>query len=176
MARAGSRMLPRRLWSNIEGDRGAIVSRIGSKLEATSNGRMEVVDAIRSCCRGPRTPGPYTACCAPTARCCAQCWRSERRHVRQDNLHTFALVEAAYAAAGKVTPGSLGGGVRGQRASASSTLSSRMPQAVAGPLTSTASPTLLNALRLRVQVRRFSSRVTAPWHRWSRTCRPARTR
>ena len=106
----GSRRLPDSFPETlveIEGDKGAIVSRIGSKLEVASNGRMEVVDADPVVL--PWAERPWHVAQDSVLRTNREMLRAvqEGRPAAtsaEDNLRTFALVEAAYAAAGKVTP------------------------------------------------------------------------
>ena len=91
----------------IEGERGAIVSHIGSRIEVTSNGRMEVIDADPPVL--PWAERPWHVAQDSVVTTCRHMLRSVQAGrpadtSAEDNLRTFALVEAAYEAAGKVRP------------------------------------------------------------------------
>jgi predicted dehydrogenase len=106
----GSRRLPDSFPETlveIEGDRGAIISHIGSRLEVTSNGRMEVIDADPPVLAWAARPWHVAQdSVLRTNREMLTAVREGRPAATsaEDNFRTFALVEAAYAAAGKVTP------------------------------------------------------------------------
>ena len=91
----------------LEGDKGAIVSRIGNIVEVTINGKMEAFDEDPPVL--PWAERPWHVAQESVLATC--------RHMLQavqagrdadtsaaDNFRTFALVEAAYEAAGKVKP------------------------------------------------------------------------
>lgn len=91
----------------IEGDEGAIVSRIGSKIEVTSNGRMQVFDADPPVL--PWAERPWHVAQESVLETCRHMVEALRAGQpaatsAEDNLRTFALVEAAYEASGKVRP------------------------------------------------------------------------
>ncbi|MDP1731631.1 MAG: Gfo/Idh/MocA family oxidoreductase [Devosia sp.] len=91
----------------IEGDEGAIVSRIGSKIEVTSNGRMQVFDADPPVLPWAERPWHVAQeSVLETCRHMVEALRAGRPAATsaEDNLRTFALVEAAYEASGKVRP------------------------------------------------------------------------
>jgi predicted dehydrogenase len=106
----GSRRLPDSFPETlveIEGDKGAIVSRIGSKIEITSNGTMHVFDADPPVL--PWAERPWHVAQESVLVTCRHMLQAVREGrpadtSAEDNLRTFALVEAAYAAAGKVRP------------------------------------------------------------------------
>lgn len=106
----GSRRLPDSFPETlveIEGEHGAIVSRIGSRIEVTSNGKMEVVDADPPVL--PWAARPWHVAQDSVLTTCRHMLQSVQAGrpadtSAEDNLRTFALVEAAYAAAGKVKP------------------------------------------------------------------------
>lgn len=91
----------------IEGDDGAVVTRIGNRIEVTTGGKLETYDADPAVL--PWAERPWHVAQDSVLR--------TNRHMLQavlagraadtsaeDNLKTFALVEAAYEAAGKVKP------------------------------------------------------------------------
>ncbi|MHB1111043.1 MAG: Gfo/Idh/MocA family protein, partial [Devosia sp.] len=89
----------------IEGETGAIVSRIGSKIEVSSNGTLEVIDADPPVL--PWAARPWHVAQESVLTTCRHMLRSVRAGrpadtSAEDNLKTFALVEAAYEQAGKV--------------------------------------------------------------------------
>ena len=91
----------------IEGDKGAIVSRIGSKIEITSNGAMHVFDADPPVL--PWAERPWHVAQESVLATCRHMLKAVQAGrpaatSAEDNLRTFALVEAAYDAAGKVRP------------------------------------------------------------------------
>ena len=91
----------------IEGDKGAIVSRIGSKIEVTSNGVMEVIDADPPVL--PWAERPWHVAQDSVLTTCRHMIESLRAGrpadtSAEDNLKTFALVEAAYELEGKERP------------------------------------------------------------------------
>jgi predicted dehydrogenase len=106
----GSRRLPDSFPETlveVEGDKGAIVSRIGSKIEVTTNGVMEVFDEDPEVLDWAARPW-HVAQESVLTTC-----RHMLERVRagkpadtsaEDNYKTFALVEAAYEKAGKVKP------------------------------------------------------------------------
>jgi len=106
----GSRRLPDSFPETlieVEGDNGAIVSRIGNKVEVTTNGRMEVLDEDPEVL--PWAARPWHVAqesVLATNRHMLEAVRAGRPAATsaEDNLRTFALVEAAYRAAGKVKP------------------------------------------------------------------------
>ena len=91
----------------VEGDAGAIVSRLGSRIEITSNGRMETVDEDPVV--HPWAERPWHVAQDSVLNTCrhmleaVQAGRPAATSA-EDNFKTFALVEAAYEAAGKVKP------------------------------------------------------------------------
>lgn len=92
----------------VEGDRGAIVSRIGNKVEITTNGRMLVDDEDPDVL--PWASRPWHVAQDSVLSTCRHMLEAVQagRHAAtsaEDNLKTFALVEASYLAAGKVRPG-----------------------------------------------------------------------
>lgn len=91
----------------IEGDRGAIVSRIGSRIEITSDRKMEMIDADPPVL--PWAERPWHVAQDSVLTTCRHMLQSVQAGrpadtSAADNLKTFALVEAAYQAAGKVKP------------------------------------------------------------------------
>ncbi len=106
----GSRRLPDSFPETlveVEGDKGAIVSRIGNKVEVTTNGRMMVDDEDPEVLPWAERPW-HVAQESVLATCrhmlqAVQAGRGADTSA-EDNLKTFALVEAAYLAAGKVKP------------------------------------------------------------------------
>jgi D-apiose dehydrogenase len=91
----------------IEGTRGAIVTRIGSRIEVTSDGRMQTIDADPVV--HPWAERPWHVAqdsVLTTCRHMLQAVQAGRPAATSaaDNLRTFALVEAAYREAGKVRP------------------------------------------------------------------------
>ena len=106
----GSRRLPDSFPETLielEGDAGAIISRVGAQIELTSNGRMEIIDADPPVLPWAERPWHVAQdSVLTTCRHLLQAVQSGRPAdiSAADNLKTFALVEAAYAAAGKVRP------------------------------------------------------------------------
>ncbi|CAN7643996.1 Gfo/Idh/MocA family oxidoreductase [Devosia sp. LjRoot16] len=106
----GSRRLPDSFPETlieVEGDKGAIVSRIGNKVEVTINGRMEVLDEDPEVLPWAERPWHVAQeSVLATNRHMLEALRAGRPAATsaEDNLKTFALVEAAYLAAGKVKP------------------------------------------------------------------------
>lgn len=98
----GSRRLPDSFPETlveIEGDKGAIVSRIGSKLEVTSNGRMDVIDADPAVL--PWAERPWHVAQDSVLRTNREMLLAVQQGrpattSAEDNYRTFALVEAAY--------------------------------------------------------------------------------
>ena len=91
----------------IEGDNGAIVSRIGSKIELSINGKMELLDEDPEVLPWAKRPWHVAQESVLAAnRHYLQCVQQGRDADTSaaDNFRTFALVEAAYEAAGKVKP------------------------------------------------------------------------
>jgi predicted dehydrogenase len=91
----------------IEGDKGAIVSRVGSMIEITRNGKMEVIDADPLVLPWAERPWHVAQdSVLNTNRHMLQAVQAGRPAATsaEDNYKTFALVEAAYEAAGKVKP------------------------------------------------------------------------
>ncbi|HEY9010310.1 MAG TPA: Gfo/Idh/MocA family oxidoreductase [Devosia sp.] len=91
----------------IEGDQGAIVSRIGSKIEVTTNGEMETFDEDPIV--HPWAERPWHVAQDSVLRTCRHMLDRVKTGKpadtsAEDNLKTFALVEAAYEKAGKVKP------------------------------------------------------------------------
>ena len=91
----------------IEGEKGAIVSRIGSKVEVTSNGTMEVIDTDPPVL--PWAERPWHVAQDSVLATCRHMIESLRAGrpadtSAEDNLKTFALVEAAYGLEGKERP------------------------------------------------------------------------
>ncbi|MEO6014006.1 MAG: Gfo/Idh/MocA family oxidoreductase [Devosia sp.] len=91
----------------IEGDKGAIVSRIGNKVEVTSNGAMEIFDEDPAVL--PWAARPWHVAQESVLATCRHMLEAVKAGrdadtSATDNLKTFALVEAAYEAAGKVRP------------------------------------------------------------------------
>lgn len=91
----------------IEGDRGAILTRIGSRLEVTVNGEMQSFDEDPVV--HPWAARPWHVAQDSVLRTCRHMLESLRAGrpaatSAADNLRTFALVEAAYEKAGKVRP------------------------------------------------------------------------
>lgn len=91
----------------IEGDKGAIASRIGSRIEVSSNGKMHVIDADPPVL--PWAERPWHVAQDSVLTTCRHMLQSVQAGrpadtSAEDNLKTFALVEAAYEAARKVKP------------------------------------------------------------------------
>lgn len=91
----------------IEGDKGAIVSRIGSKIEITTNGEMETFDEDPVV--HPWAERPWHVAQDSVLTTCRHMLERVKAGKpadtsAEDNLKTFALVEAAYEKAGKVKP------------------------------------------------------------------------
>lgn len=91
----------------IEGDTGAIVSRIGSNIEVTINGVMEAFNADPIV--HPWAARPWHVAQDSVLATCRHMLERVRAGrpadtSAEDNLRTFALVEAAYQKAGKVKP------------------------------------------------------------------------
>lgn len=91
----------------VEGDNGAIVSRIGSKIEITVNGEMTVSDEDPVV--HPWAARPWHVAQDSVLRTCRHMLQRVKAGKpadtsAEDNLKTFALVEAAYEKAGKVKP------------------------------------------------------------------------
>lgn len=91
----------------IEGDKGAIISRIGSRIEVTSKGEMEVIDTDPPVL--PWAERPWHVAQDSVLTTCRHMVESLRAGrpadtSADDNLKTFALVEAAYELAGKERP------------------------------------------------------------------------
>ncbi|HQZ14152.1 MAG TPA: Gfo/Idh/MocA family oxidoreductase [Devosia sp.] len=83
----------------IEGDKGAIITRIGSRLEVTSNGRMEEIDADPAVLPWAERPWHVAQdSVLRTNREMLQAVQQGRPAATsaEDNARTFALVEAAY--------------------------------------------------------------------------------
>lgn len=110
----GSRRLPDSFPETlieVEGDKGAIVSRIGNQVEVTINGKLEVLDEDPAVL--PWAARPWHVAqesVLATNRHMLEAVRAGRPAATsaEDNLKTFALVEAAYLAAGKVKPPTAG--------------------------------------------------------------------
>jgi predicted dehydrogenase len=91
----------------IEGDKGAIVSHAGSMIEIMRNGKMEVIDADPLVLPWAERPWHVAQdSVLNTNRHMLQAVQAGRPAATsaEDNYKTFALVEAAYEAAGKVKP------------------------------------------------------------------------
>jgi len=91
----------------IEGDRGAIVTRIGSRIEVTSDGAMQVIDADPPVLPWAEPPWHVAQdSVLTTCRHMLEALRAGRPAdtSAEDNLKTFALVEAAYGLEGKERP------------------------------------------------------------------------
>lgn len=91
----------------IEGDAGAIVSRIGSRIEVTSKGEMQVLEEDPEVLSWAERPWHVAQdSVLTTCRHLLERLKSGRPAdtSAEDNLKTFALVEAAYEKAGKVKP------------------------------------------------------------------------
>lgn len=91
----------------VEGDNGAIVSRIGSKIEIIVNGEMTVSDEDPVV--HPWAARPWHVAQDSVLRTCRHMLQRVKAGKpadtsAEDNLKTFALVEAAYEKAGKVKP------------------------------------------------------------------------
>lgn len=91
----------------VEGERGAIVSRIGNVVEVTIDGKMTRYDEDPEVL--PWAARPWHVAqesVLATCRHLLEAVKAKRpaETSAADNLRTFALVEAAYEAAGKVTP------------------------------------------------------------------------
>ena len=106
----GSRRLPDSFPETlveIEGDKGAIVSRIGSRIEITSNGATHEIDADPPVLPWAERPWHIAQdSVLRTNRHMLQAVQAGRPAATSadDNFRTFALVEAAYDTAGKVKP------------------------------------------------------------------------
>ena len=91
----------------IEGDKGAIVSRLNSQIEVTSNGAMQVIDADPPLLPWAERPWHVAQdSVLATCRHMVEALRAGRPADTSaaDNLKTFALVEAAYELEGKERP------------------------------------------------------------------------
>jgi D-apiose dehydrogenase len=91
----------------IEGDEGAIISRIDSKIEVTANGKMHVIDADPAVLPWAERPWHVAQdSVLKTNRHMLQAVQQSRPAATsaEDNYRTFSLVEAAYEQAGKVKP------------------------------------------------------------------------
>lgn len=91
----------------IEGDSGAIVSRIGSRIEVTSKGEMQVLEEDPEVLAWAERPWHVAQdSVLTTCRHLLERLRAGKPAdtSAEDNLKTFALVEAAYEKAGKVKP------------------------------------------------------------------------
>lgn len=91
----------------IEGDRGAIVTRIGNLIEVSAGGEMRTLDADPAVLPWAERPWHVAQdSVLATNRHMLEALRDGRPAdtSAEDNLKTFALVEAAYEAAGKVRP------------------------------------------------------------------------
>lgn len=91
----------------IEGDNGAIASRIGSRIEVSSDGVLKTIDADPPVL--PWAERPWHVAQESVLTTCRHMLQSVQAGrpadtSAEDNLKTFALVEAAYEAAGKVKP------------------------------------------------------------------------
>lgn len=91
----------------IEGDKGAIVSRIGARIEVTSNGRMHILEEDPAVLAWAERP--WHVAQDSVLRTCRHLLERLKAGKpgdtsAEDNLKTFALVEAAYEKAGKVKP------------------------------------------------------------------------
>jgi predicted dehydrogenase len=91
----------------VEGDRGAIASRVGSKVEVTSNGVLQAFDedpVVHPWAERPWHVAQDSV--LTTCRHMLEAVQAGRPAATSaaDNFKTFALVEAAYEAAGKVRP------------------------------------------------------------------------
>jgi predicted dehydrogenase len=91
----------------IEGDAGAIVSRIGSRIEVTSKGEMQVFEEDPDVL--PWAERPWHVAQDSVLTTCRHLLERLKSGKpadtsAEDNLKTFALVEAAYEKAGKVKP------------------------------------------------------------------------
>lgn len=91
----------------IEGDQGAILTRIGSRLEVTVNGQMQSFDEDPVV--HPWAARPWHVAQDSVLRTCRHMLEAVQANrpaatSAADNLKTFALVEAAYEQAGKVRP------------------------------------------------------------------------
>lgn len=91
----------------IEGETGAIVSRIGSKIEVTTNGKMHEIDADPAVL--PWAARPWHVAQDSVLRTNREMLQAVQQGrpastSAEDNYKTFALVEAAYETAGKVRP------------------------------------------------------------------------
>ena len=106
----GSRRLPDSFPETlveIEGDKGAIVSRVGSKIEITAGGTMHEIDADPPVLPWAERPWHVAQdSVLNTNRHMLQAVQAGRPAATsaEDNFKTFALVEAAYDQAGKVRP------------------------------------------------------------------------
>lgn len=91
----------------IEGDQGAIVTRIGNLIEVSAGGEMRTIDADPAVLPWAERPWHVAQdSVLATNRHMLEALRDGRPAdtSAEDNLKTFALVEAAYEAAGKVQP------------------------------------------------------------------------
>jgi predicted dehydrogenase len=91
----------------LEGETGAIVTRMGSKIELTINGRMQVLDEDPEILPWAERPWHVAQeSVLAASRHYLNCVQQGREADTSaaDNFRTFALVEAAYEAAGKVRP------------------------------------------------------------------------
>ncbi|MEO7223009.1 MAG: Gfo/Idh/MocA family oxidoreductase [Devosia sp.] len=91
----------------LEGDKGAIVSRIGNVVEVTINGKMEAFDEDPAVL--PWAERPWHVAQESVLATCRHMLEAVRAGrdadtSAADNFRTFALVEAAYEVAGKVVP------------------------------------------------------------------------
>jgi predicted dehydrogenase len=91
----------------VEGERGAIVTRIGNVVEVTIDGKMTSFNEDPPVL--PWAARPWHVAqesVLATCRHMLEAVKAGRPAAKSaaDNLRTFALVEAAYEAAGKVTP------------------------------------------------------------------------
>lgn len=91
----------------IEGDNGAILTRIGSRVEVTVNGQMQSFDEDPVV--HPWAARPWHVAQDSVLRTCRHMLEAVQANrpaatSAADNLRTFALVEAAYEQAGKVRP------------------------------------------------------------------------
>jgi hypothetical protein len=91
----------------IEGDKGAIVTRVGSKIEVTTGGMMTEYDADPLVL--PWAERPWHVAQDSVLRVNREMLQAVQQGrpaatSAEDNFKTFALVEAAYDKAGKVKP------------------------------------------------------------------------
>jgi predicted dehydrogenase len=91
----------------IEGDQGSLITRVGSRIEVASGGRISHIDADPVVLPWAERPWHVAQDSVLTTNRhmlnAVQAGRAADTSAA-DNLRTFALVEAAYAAAGKVRP------------------------------------------------------------------------